>query len=105
VPSRDRETGGNRATTWEQYIQVIVTSLILGGIFWVGKNTTEMTNTMGVVLNRLDTLERSIASMDERFDRYQTKAEAASQRENIRLINQILEGRIEGLENKVENRR
>lgn len=95
--------GGN-ASTWERHGQTIIASLILVAIIWVGKSVTDLTRTMGVVLNRLDTLEVSIAAMDQRFDRYQTKAEATSQRENLRLINRILEGRIEGLENKMKSR-
>ncbi|ADP96441.1 hypothetical protein [Marinobacter adhaerens] len=100
MPAKTDSRGGD-ISTWERHGQTIIAGLILGAIIWVGKSVTDLTNTMGVVVNRLDTLEASIATMDERFDKYQTKAEAASQRENMRLINQILEGRIEGLERKV----
>lgn len=100
MPGRTEPRGGD-ISTWERHGQTIIAALILGAIVWVGKSVTDLTNTMGVVLNRLDTLEVSIAAMDERFDRYQTKSEAAAQRENSRLINQILEGRIQGLETKL----
>ncbi len=102
-PKSDNSRAADRST-WERHGQTIIAALILAAIIWVGKSVTDLSRTMGVVLNRLDTLETSIAAMDQRFDRYQTKAEAASQRENMRLINQILEGRIEGLENKVRSR-
>lgn len=87
--------------TWERHGQTIIAALILAAIIWVGKSVTDMSGTMGVVLNRLDTLERSIATMDERFDRYQTKAEAAANRENQRLRNQIMDGRLDSVEEQL----
>lgn len=90
--------------TWERHGQTIIAALILAAIIWVGKSVTDMSGTMGVVLNRLDTLERSIATMDERFDRYQTKAEAAANRENQRLRNQIMEGRLDSVEERLRVR-
>lgn len=104
MPPKDLGAKTPDSTSWERHGQTLIAALILAAILWVGKSLTDLSGTMGVVLNRLDTLETSIAAMDQRFDRYQTKAEAASQRENMRLINQILEGRIEGLENKVRSR-
>lgn len=91
-------------SSWERHGQTIIAALILAAIIWVGKSVTEMSGTMGVVLNRISNLETSIANMDERFDRYQTKAEAAAQRENRRLRDQIIESRINGIENKLKRR-
>jgi len=99
MPEKTTRSGGD-ISSWERHGQTIIAGLILAAIVWVGKSVTDLSGTMGVVLSRLDTLEANISAMDERFDRYQTKAEAASQRENMRLINQILEGRIESLERK-----
>lgn len=89
-------------TSWERHGQTLIAALILAAIIWVGKSLTDLSGTMAVVLNRLDTLETSIAAMDQRFDRYQTKAEAEAQRENQRLRNQIIEGRINAIESRAK---
>lgn len=104
MPPRSDTARVNDSSSWERHGQTIIAALILAAIIWVGKSVTELSGTMGVVLNRISNLESSIASMDERFDRYQTKAEAAAQRENRRLRDQIMESRINGLENKLKGR-
>lgn len=85
-------------TALERHGQTLIAALILAAIIWVGKSITDLSGTMGVVLSRLDTLENSIASMDQRFDRYQTKAEAKAQFENQKLRNQIIESRLNAIE-------
>jgi len=92
----------NSMSAWERHGQTIIAALILGAIVWVGKNVTELTGTMGVVLNRISNLETSIASMDERFDRYQTKAEARSATENNRLRLEMLNSQIEAIQAKMK---
>lgn len=99
------ESAVESVTNWEKHGQTIIAALILAAIIWVGKSVTDMSGTMGIVLNRLDTLETSIANMDERFDRYQTKAEAAANRENQRLRNQIMEGRLDSVEEQLRVRK
>lgn len=89
-------------TAWERHGQSLIAALILAAIVWVGKNVTELTGTMGVVLNRMSNLENSIAAMDERFDRYQTKAQAASDKENDRLRFRMIETQYETLKAKLE---
>jgi len=87
---------------WERHGQTIIAALILAAIVWVGKNVTELTGTMGVVLNRISNLETSIAAMDERFDRYQTKAEARAERENQRLRFEMLNTQLEAMKARTE---
>ena len=58
------------ANTWERHGQTVIAALILAAIIWVGKSVTDLSGTMGVVLNRLSNLEQQISLMDERFDRY-----------------------------------
>lgn len=98
------DTAAADTSNWEKHGQTVIAALILAAIIWVGKSVTELSGTMGVVLNRLDTLETSISAMDERFDRYQTKAAAVSERENQRLRNQIMESRLDGLEERMKAR-
>ena len=92
----------NSMSAWERHGQTIIAALVLGAIVWVGKNVTELTGTMGVVLNRISNLETSIASMDERFGRYQTKAEARSATENNRLRLEMLNSQIEAIQAKIK---
>lgn len=89
-------------STWERHGQTVIAALILASIIWVGKSVTDMSGTMGVVLNRLANLELQITSMDERFDRYQTKSEAKAQQDNQALRNEMLDARITGLERQVQ---
>jgi len=102
MPARAMGARTPDPTSWERHGQTLIAALILAAIIWVGKSLTDLSGTMGVVLNRLDTLESSIAAMDQRFDRYQTKAEAAAQRENQKLRNQIIESRIDAIEIKAK---
>ena len=91
-------------STWERHGQTIIAALILAAIIWVGKSVTDMSGTMGVVLNRLANLELQITAMDERFDRYQTKSEAKAQQENQDLRNEIMDSRVRNIEQKLERR-
>ncbi len=104
MPPKSETVRNNDSSSLERHGQTIIAGLILASIIWVGKEITDLTGTMGVVLNRISNLETSIANMDERFDRYQTKAEAAAQRENRRLRDQIIESRINGIESKLKGR-
>lgn len=92
------------ANTWERHGQTVIAALILAAIIWVGKSVTDLSGTMGVVLNRLSNLEQQISLMDERFDRYQTKSEALSAREAQDLRNQIIHSRIDSLETRLKAR-
>lgn len=89
---------------WERHGQTVIAALILAAIIWVGKSVTDLSGTMGVVLNRLGNLEHQINAMDERFDRYQTKTEAFSAREAQDLRNQIIHSRIDSLETRLKAR-
>lgn len=89
-------------SAWERHGQTIIAALILAAIVWVGKNVTELTGTMGVVLNRISNLETSISAMDERFDRYQTKAEARAEGENQRLRFEMLRTEIQAMKARQE---
>lgn len=104
MPPKSDSVRVSEASSWERHGQTIIAALILAAIIWVGKSVTDLSGTMGVVLNRISNLEVSIANMDERFDRYQTKAEAAAQWENRRLRDQIIERRIDGIESKLKGR-
>jgi len=86
------------ATTWERHGQSLIAALILAAIIWVGKGITDLTGTMGVVLNRIQNIEHTIAAMDERFDKYQTKREAESAKETQLLRDKMLHSRIDALE-------
>jgi len=97
----DKAKSGGNISSLERHGQTIIAGLILASIIWVGNSVAALSGTMGVVINRLQNLELSIAAMDERFDRYQTKAQAVSEMENIRLVNKILDRRIESIEQKV----
>lgn len=90
-------------SAWERHGQTIIAALILGAIVWVGKNVTDLTGTMGVVLNRISNLETSIAAMDERFDRYQTKAEARAATENSRLRMEMMNSQIRAIHEKLKD--
>jgi len=95
-PNANNDRNGFRS--WERHGQTVIAGLILAAIIWVGASVADLSSTMGVVVNRLSTLEASIASMDERFDRYQTKSEAFAQRENWLLRQQMIESRIKSIE-------
>lgn len=92
------------ATTWERHGQSLIAALILAAIIWVGKGITDLTGTMGVVLNRIQNIETTIAAMDERFDRYQTKREAESAKETQLLRDKMIHARIDALELKTRER-
>lgn len=86
------------ATTWERHGQSLIAALILAAIIWVGKGITDLTGTMGVVLNRIQNIETTIDSMDERFDKYQTKREAENAKETQLLRDKMIHSRIDALE-------
>jgi hypothetical protein len=87
-------------TAWERHGQTITAGLILAAIIWVGKEITDLTGTMGVVLNRIQNIESTIAAMDERFDKYQTKREAEAAKENQMLRDQMIHSRLDALESE-----
>lgn len=103
ISTRQPATESCDSGAWERHGQTIIAALILAAIIWVGKSVTDLSSTMGVVLNRISNLENSIAAMDERFDRYQTKAEAAAVAENQRLRYQMIDARISAIENKLRS--
>lgn len=84
--------------SWERHGQTIIAGLILAAIIWVGKEITDLTGTMGVVLNRIQNIENTIAAMDERFDKYQTKSEALSAKETQLLRDKMINSRIDAIE-------
>jgi len=88
------------ATAWERHGQTIIAALILAAIIWVGKGITDLTGTMGVVLNRIQNIENTISAMDERFDKYQTKREAENAKETQLLRDKMIHARIDALERK-----
>ncbi len=100
-PRMSSESRKDSFSAWERHGQTVIAALILGAILWVGKSITELSGTMGVVLNRLEVLERQITAMDERFDRYQTKSEARSQVEAQALRDRLIHSRIDTLEKKI----
>lgn len=99
MPPRSDSTP-SQAGAWERHGQTLIAALILAAIIWVGKSVTDLTGTMGVVVNRLDNLEAKLTSMDQRFDKYQTKSQAQAEKENQLLRESMIDARLKSLEKR-----
>lgn len=101
----------DKLNAWERHGQTIIAGLILAGIIWVakeinivGKDVVDVRSTVSVVSTRLDAMEKSLADIDERFDKYQTKREAELNKETQQLRDKMLHGRIDALEKARDGR-
>lgn len=82
----------------ERHAQTIIASLVLAAVIWVGKSLTDVTQSIAVMITRLDTLDRKIEQMETRFTGYVTVSELNAVRENLGLRIQLNENRIRNLE-------
>ena len=82
----------------ERHGQSVIGGLILVVMIWVGSSITDLAKTMMVVLNRLDTLEAKISTMDSRFDRYVTQDQLESVIEVQRLRQRIISDKLDRAE-------
>lgn len=91
--------------TFQQHAEKILAGLILAALIFVGTAIYSMSGALQVVLNRLDTLDQKMSVLDVRFERYQTKEQARSDKEAQALRDQIIEAQIQRVRESLLNQR
>jgi hypothetical protein len=86
----------------QQHIEKILASGVLAALLFVGTAIYDMSGTLRVVLNRLDTLDAKFTVVDARFERYQTKEAARAAWEAQSLRDQMIHSRIDQVQNSVK---
>lgn len=92
-------------STFQQHAEKILAGLVLAALIFVGTAIYSMSAALQVVLNRLDTLDQKMSVMDVRFERYQTKEQARSDKEAQGLRDQIIEAQIQRVRESLMNQR
>lgn len=89
------------ATSFQQHTEKILAGSVLAALLFVGAAIYDMSGSLRVVLNRLDTLDAKFTVVDARFDRYQTKESARASWESQGLRDQMIHSRINQIQNSL----
>jgi hypothetical protein len=88
----------------KQNAEKIVVSIVIATLLFVGTALWSTNGTLAVLVNRMDNLDTKLATLDIRFERYQTKEQAKAERETQALRDQMTSDQIRQLREVLKSR-
>ncbi|MDX1816098.1 MAG: hypothetical protein R3180_00155 [Marinobacter sp.] len=87
-----------------QHAEKIIVSIVIATLIFVGTALWSTNSTLAVLVNRMDTFDRKLVAIDDRFERYQTKEQARAERETQAIRDQMTADQIKQLREVLKGR-